>query len=57
MPFTTAPPERPIPPPLPTVWIDGDGRLTREAQDFILKLEQYFKALNAHLVAMAAAIP
>lgn len=57
MPFTTAPPDRPIPPPLPTIWIDDDGRLTREAQDFILKLDQYLKALDAYLKAMAAAIP
>lgn len=58
MPFTTKPPAKPNPPPIPTVWIDaGTGRLTQEAQDYILKLDQYHKALDAYLVAMAAAIP
>ena len=58
MPFTTAPPKRPIAPPLPTVWVDlKTGQLTKEAQDYILQLNEYHKALDAYLAAVAAAIP
>lgn len=57
MPFTDAPPKRPIPPPIPTVWVDQNGRLTVEAQNFVIKLDQFLKALDAYLVAMAAEIP
>lgn len=57
MPFTTPPPKYPVPPPIETVWVDKDGRLTQDAQRFILELVQYLRALDAHLVAMAAEIP
>ena len=58
MPFTDAPPKLPVAPPIPTVWVDMQtGRLTLEAQRFVIDLEQFFKALNAYLVAMAAEIP
>lgn len=58
MPFTDAPPKRPIAPPIPTVWVDMQtGRLTLEAQRYVIDLDQFFKALDAYLVAMAAEIP
>ena len=58
MPFTTPPPQKPTPPPIGTVWIDlRTGRLTQAAQDYIIKLDEYHKALTAHLAAMAASIP
>lgn len=58
MPFADAPPKRPVAPPIPTVWIDlASGKLTQEAQRYIIDLDQFFKALDAYLVAMAAEIP
>jgi hypothetical protein len=58
MAFTTPPPVPKPPPVPPTVWIDlKTGRLTKEAQDFIVALHEYHKRLTQHLTAMAAAIP
>ncbi len=58
MPFTTALPPFPILPPIPTVWTDPEtGRLTREAQDYMIRMDQYDKALRVWLAAFAAAVP
>lgn len=72
MPFTQPPPKKPNLPPIQTKWMEQEavadpatgklterftGRLSYEAQRYLLDLDQYQKALNEYLAAMAAAIP
>ncbi len=58
MPFTTPPPTPPKPPVQLVQIVDpATGKPVKAWTDYLAKVAAYEKALDAHLRAMAAAIP